>query len=267
MSSTTSTKSDNSGESAYTGESNSNSHRSKCQSQNQSQSQSQTGRRGELIGGYSSSAISCVQTVLSFKRYLALLEDLWRRRPCDQFKELATRTSNASVPSSSPSSKHSKRYCPCLAPAVESSCESSSRSTKSVLFIPAGAPSLFSADKCRDIALAIEAAHLTTKPSGDPELGYGPGPGPICDRTAQESASGGDSAREKETEEEEEEEKETEEEEEVDVSLALSSGLLSATLSDNHGDRGTLAAAFLTPSPCALFSPSMLCLVRCKYCQ
>lgn len=158
-----SAKSDNSVDSSSTGES----------SIHRSRSQNRSSRRGacELTGGYSSTAISCVQTVLSFKRYLLLLEDLWRRRPCDQFKELAMCKSHASVSPSNPTRSLSSMDLERSAlpsPSVATYNSSSSSNSKfvssdgtvelnSVLFIPAGSPSPFSVDKSRDIALAIDA--------------------------------------------------------------------------------------------------------------
>lgn len=101
---------------------------------------------------------SCVQTVLSFQRYILLLEDLWLKRPVDQFKALiaATRALSADPDSVLEKGKNGtiSSFGEHIEP-VSGDCDV----LHSVLFIPAGAPSPFSSNKDRDIRVAIEALH------------------------------------------------------------------------------------------------------------
>jgi pimeloyl-ACP methyl ester carboxylesterase len=99
---------------------------------------------------------SCVQTVLSFQRYVLLLEDLWLKRPIDQFKALITGTRILSNDPDAILEEAKNRQIPSCGEdnmALSSHCDI----LKSVFFVPAGAPSPFSTNKDNDIRAAIEA--------------------------------------------------------------------------------------------------------------
>ena len=110
-------------------------------------------------GAYSkvNTIFSCVQTVLSFQRYVLLLEDLWLKRPLDQFKALATGTRTLSADPDSILEKTKNSSAIPSSGEYNESLRSHFGTLKSVYFIPAGAPSPFSTNKDSDIRAVIEA--------------------------------------------------------------------------------------------------------------
>ena len=91
-------------------------------------------------------SVMCTQTTLSFQRYVILLEDLWSRRPADQFSALYD---GALL---SPSSIQE------IGSDSAVGFEKIIGMQKCVVFFPSGASSPFSIDKKKDILKAIAAA-------------------------------------------------------------------------------------------------------------
>lgn len=101
---------------------------------------------------------NCVQTVLSFQRYVLLLEDLWLKRPVEQFRALKNRTRTKTLGDPDLPIEEGKNGAIFTCDGQEDSfLDSDCENLKSVIFIPAGAPSPFSSNKDRDIRVAIEA--------------------------------------------------------------------------------------------------------------
>ena len=99
--------------------------------------------------------VSTTQTVLSFHRYMLLLEDLWRRRPVNQFRELhALRVSDKAAESLSGTSGS---YSIANANVSDELASVFHSREISVIFLPSGSSSPFSKDKEIDIKLAIDA--------------------------------------------------------------------------------------------------------------
>jgi pimeloyl-ACP methyl ester carboxylesterase len=110
------------------------------------------------LHGKVNTIFSCVQTVLSFQRYVLLLEDLWLKRPVDQFKAFITGTRTLSNETSTVLEKNQNQNGAITSSAEDNVSHSSQCGTlKSVFFIPAGAPSPFSSNKDIDIKVAVEA--------------------------------------------------------------------------------------------------------------
>ena len=94
----------------------------------------------------SDDSVLCTQTTLSFQRYVILLEDLWNRRPIDQFIALRDNT----LMSTSTIEKIG------INSAV--GFEETVGMQKSVVFFPSGISSPFSLDKNKDILKAVIAS-------------------------------------------------------------------------------------------------------------
>ena len=94
--------------------------------------------------GISGFTVSCVQPVLTFQRYIMLLEDLWNRRPVDQFSALydhaITSQSTIEIPITNLTVFHGNNGI-----------------LKSIVFLPSGTTSPFSADKEKDIQKSVAA--------------------------------------------------------------------------------------------------------------